>query len=227
MEERFPEEFVTWKHKTPLGVKVDEVFGMDSKSGKVWLELARQIYCEQGGPNYRVIDHFADGAPFLEGYDGRISITHTSHFFAVATLPKTPETKLDVFSIRAAMGIDAEPLDRQQVLKVRNKFLSSEEIELIPEDNLALNIQAWTTKEALYKAALTPGLDFKENIKIKNLPPISDNPEHTVDNLFGEALIIFPDTAMTPPLLMKLFSYRSYNCCVTIAISPKAAKFGN
>ena len=226
MDERFPDEFVTWHHKTFVGIKIDEVFGMDSKSGKVWLELARQIYSEQGEPNYRIIDHFSNGAPFLEGYPGRISLTHTSHFFAVASLPKTPEVYLDSFNPRAAMGIDAEPLHREQVLKIRHKFLSEEEHGLVPEDDLKANIIAWTSKEALYKAAFTPGLDFQNSIILSKLPSLELNPEKGSENSLGEAYVRFPEDSGFFEQPMKLFSYESYGCCVTLAFSPKCAKFG-
>ena len=225
MVERFPGEFVTWRHTTPVGIKVDEVFGMDNKSGKVWIELARQIYCEQGEPNYRVIEHFESGAPFLEGYPGRISITHTSHFFCVASLPKTPEVDLAVFSPRAALGVDAEPLDRNQVLKIRSKFLSEKELSSIPEENLPENILAWTSKEALYKAALTPGLDFRNDIMIEKLPSLFMDSDDFSEHKLGNAIIKFPDSSGFGRKEMKLYSYESYGCCVTLAFSPKCAKF--
>ncbi|MCH5226679.1 MAG: 4-phosphopantetheinyl transferase family protein [Muribaculaceae bacterium] len=226
MDEKFPDEFVTWRHNTPIGVKVDEVFGMDSKSGKVWQEMARQIFCEQGEPNYRIISHFADGAPFIEGYPGRISLTHTDHFFAVAWLPKTPEVSLEVFTPRAAMGIDAEFLHRQQVLKIRQKFLSDQELEMIPADNVEKNIQAWTAKEALYKAALSPGLDFRKDIHIVSLPEIEVNLMSKEQSTFGEAELYIPEVNEKVKYPMRLYSYISYSCCVTIAVSPKSAKFG-
>ena len=226
MDERFPEEFVTWHHTTPVGVKVDEVFGMDSKSGRVWLELARQIYCEQGMPDYRVIEHFENGAPYLEGYPGRISLTHTGHFFAVATLPKTPEINLDGFSPRAAMGIDAELLDRQQVIKIRNKFLSENELEFIAEDNLKANIMAWTAKEALYKIAFVKGIDFKNDISILSLSVLEPDPTKKSNAPLGEAMIKFPENSGIGTQKFSLYSYESYGCCVTIAFSPKCAKFG-
>ena len=225
MDERFPDEFVTWHHKTAAGVKVDEVFGMDSKSGVVWIKLAQQIFCEQGF-NYRVIDHYPNGAPFMEGYPGRVSITHTKNFMAVAILPKTPEIDLESFSPRAALGIDAEPLDRNQVIKVRDKFLSPLEQEMIPADNLQENVLAWTIKEAAYKAALTKGLDLTEDIKINTLPVLYTIPDPKIEVKFGEVEVNLKDTqwGWQP---FKLFSYQSYGCCVTIAISPKAAKFGD
>ena len=225
MDERFPDEFVTWHHKTAVGIKIDEVFGMDSKNGKVWTELARQIYCEQS-ENYRVIEHFDNGAPFLEGYPGRISISHTSHFFVVATLPKTPEINLDTFNPRTAMGIDAEPLSRTQVINVRNKFLSEEEEKYIPKDNLTANIIAWTSKEALYKASFSSNIDFRNDIVIKKLPELQSDPLNFTGQFLGDAIINFRDESGNTPQEMKLFSYSSYGCCVTIAFSPKCAKFG-
>ena len=224
--ERFEDEFVTWHHKTPVGVKIDEVFGMDSKTGKVWLELAKQIYCEQGEPNYREIGHFENGAPFLWGSQSRISISHTDHFLVVASLPKTPESDLSKFSPRTAMGVDAERLERQQVIKIRERFLNKEELEKIPEEDLKKNIIAWTAKEALYKAAMTPGLDFREAIRLEELPEIDENPEKKKTETLGKAFIRFPEESGIETQEMLLYSYESYGCCVTIALSPKCAKFG-
>ena len=217
---------MTWRHKTYPGIKVDEVFGMDSKNGRVWIELARQIYCEQGETDYRVIDHFNNGAPYLEGYPGRISVSHTTHLFVVATLPKTPEVNLDSFNPRAAMGIDTEPSHRSQVLKIRNKFLNEDEQTLIPGNDLKANILAWTAKEALYKAAFMEGLDFRNAINIKKLPVVSSDPVRGSEEILGQGIIIFPPESGIETQQMKLFSYESYGCYVTIAYSPKCAKFG-
>lgn len=227
MDERFPDEFVSWNHKTPVGVKVNEVFGMDSKNGKVWLELAKQIYSEQGEHNYRVIEHFENGAPFLEGYAGRISITHTDHFFSVASLPKTPEINLDGFNPRSAMGIDAESLNRSQVLKIRSRFLSEEELKLVPDTDLKSNILAWTSKEALYKLAFQPGIDFREDIQIRKLPVLLKDNQDFINDFLGSAYIQFPEKSGWGQQEMLLYSYESYGCCATIAFSPKCAKYGN
>lgn len=227
MDEIFTDEFVTWRHKTPIGVKVDEIFGMDRKSGKIWLELAKQIFGEQGESDFRVIGHFSNGAPFLEGYTGRISVTHTDHFLCVAFLPKTPDTDLETFNPRTAMGIDAERLDREQVLKIRDKFLSEEEKKLIPSDDIQANIIAWTSKEAVYKAALTPGLEFSKNISIIRLPQLDLYPEKKSNITLGEVKLTFPEETGLAPIDMKLYSYVSYGCCVTIAVSPKCARFNS
>lgn len=225
-EERFENEFVTWNHQTPVGIKVSEVFGMDSKKGKVWLALARQIYCEEGY-EYREIDHYESGVPYLYGSSSRISITHTTNFFAVAILPKTPECDLAIFSPRTAMGIDAEPLDREQVIKLRERFLNEEELSIIKKDSLQDNIMAWTAKEALYKAALTPGLDFRKCIHIKTLPELDLNPNKNGNPILGEGEIILNTDGEEQRISMKLYAYRSYGCCVMLAFSPKCAKFGS
>ena len=223
------EDFIFWKYKTPIGIKVEEVFGMESMTEKVWLEFARQIFCEQGADNFREIGHFANGAPFIWGSMSRISISHTSHFFVAAFLPKTPEANLGVFNPRTAMGIDVEKLDRKQVLDVRGKFLNDSEQELVGND-LQKNIMAWTAKEALYKAVLTPGLDFKTNILIESLPELDYSPEKTTNPSLGKAFIKFPgddqQTSDSGTQEMNLYSYESNGCCVTIAFSPKCAKFG-
>ena len=221
-EERFPNEFVTWNHKTPVGVKVQEVFGMDSKKGRTWIELARQIYCEEDA-DYKIIGHFPNGAPFIDGASYRISITHTKDFFAVASLPKTPEVNLEVFNTRSALGIDAEPLDRKQVIKVRTKFLSQEELALIPEEDVIANILAWTAKEALFKAALSKKINFKTDILIHSLQSLHE--ENSESYNLGKAVVRFPETSMIEPHEFLLYSYSSYGCCVTIAFSPKCAKY--
>lgn len=211
---------------------------MENKSGKLWRDMAMQIYCENGVDGFREIGHFANGAPFLFGLTSRISVTHTAHLLAVATLPKTPEANLSQFAPRTAMGIDAERLDREQVLRVRDKFLSDEEKAIVSEDSLEANIIAWTSK-ALYKAAMTEGLDFRNDITIKSLPAIDRqmNLPGAPAPVIGKAQVLVADmrnhqdespaTEIKKEVVeMELYSYESEGCCVTIAYSPKCAKFG-
>lgn len=213
-------EFIYWRHKTPVGIKVEEVSGMETRSGKIWIEMAKQIYCENGVDGYREIGHFPNGAPFLFGSTSRISLTHAGHLLAVATLPKTPEADLSVFSPRTAMGIDAESLGREQVIRVREKFLSDYELSMIPASDVEANIIAWTCKEALYKAGMTEGVDLKKDMEIKKLPRIDRNlnqPGKTPE--LGKAILM-------GNVEMELYSYESDGYCVTLAYSPKCAKFG-
>lgn len=214
-------EFIYWAHKTPVGVKVEEVSWTPPVNSNTAKAMAYQIYCEHGLDTYREIGHYANGAPFLYGYPGRISISHAAGLLVVAMLPKTPDIELDTFNPRTAMGIDTERADRQQVIKIRDRFLSSEELGFIAEDNLDKNITAWTCKEALYKASMTDGLDFRENIIIKTLPDVwefssKENP------VVGEGNVIMSDGIIQE---FDLFSYRSDECIVSLALSKKSAKF--
>lgn len=241
------DEFIYWPHPTPAGVRVEEVCGMESKSGRLWEEMAKQIYCENGREGYREIGHFTNGAPFLFGQTTRISITHTDHLLAVASLPKTPEADLAKFAQRTALGIDAERADRSQVLKVRDRFLSDSEKELIDSDSVVDNVIAWTAKEALYKAAMTEGLDLRDDIIIKEMPKIDKkmNLPGAPAPVIGKAIIRIPEpttdkqddsndneSASSPRYKdydMELYTYESEGetatYIVTIAYSPKCAKY--
>ena len=220
-------EFIYWRHHTLPGIKVEEVCGGEDRSLKLWIEMAYQVYSENGKEGYREIGHFRNGAPFLVGETGRISITHTGRFMAVATLPDTPEVDLSVFSERAAMGIDAERADREQTLRVRDKFLSDDEQQMIDKDDVEKNVMAWTAKEALYKAAMQEGLDFKNDIRILSLPKIGPAVPVYDKNEFdpirtGEAVVKIEDKEY--PFV--LYTYESEGNIVTLAYSPRCAKFG-
>ena len=77
---------------------------------------------------------------------------------------------------RVAIGIDAERTDRQQVLKVRNKFLNSSELQFIAPDDLDAHIIAWTAKEAVIKAERNSAIDWTEGIRLE---PFVINPDET------------------------------------------------
>lgn len=224
-------ELVYWRHPTVPGIKVEEVSEGGMYKDKLWLEMARQLYCENGRDEYREIGHFSNGAPFLYGQPNRISITHCKGLYAVATLAPTPDLDLSEFSEFSALGIDAERVDRNQVLKIREKFLSVEELRDVPADDVAMNVLAWTIKEAAYKALLTPGLDFREEIRIERLPRLAPpvpvfNPgdfglpadkKTLPESFFGEV------TANNVKL--KIYSYLSDDFIVTLAYTDKSEVF--
>lgn len=220
-------EMIYWRHHTLPGIKVEEVCGGEDKPLKLWLELAYQIYSENGKDVYREIGHFPNGAPFLNGENCRISITHSGRFLAIATLPPTPEVDLGEFSERAALGIDAEAADREQVFRVRERFLSEKELEMIPADDLQKNVMAWTCKEALLKASMDSSLDIRQQIGIISLPkigpavPVYDKAEFDPIRT-GEGYVVMNDEKFH----FVLYSYESEGNVVTLAYSPKCAKFG-
>lgn len=106
------------------------------------------------GPTARIAHH-PSGAPYIIGSDASVSISHSRGYAAVA------------YSSAAIVGVDIEE-PRQQIARVAPRVLSDEEIARYSSPELLL--RAWTLKEALYKAALTPGLDFRKDICLP-LPP--------------------------------------------------------
>lgn len=221
-------ELIYWRHPSIPGIKIEEICGGDDKPMKLWLEMAYQIYCENGKTGYREIGHFKSGAPFLMGEPSRISISHTGRFLVVATLPPTPEINdFSHFSPRAAMGVDAERRDREQILKVRSRFLSDKELGMIAADDIETNVLAWTIKEAAYKAALTPGLDFRNDIIIEKLPSIGPativySKDEFPEIIFGKAFLRINGEEHQ----LMLYSYISEENIITLAYSPRCAKFG-
>lgn len=219
-------EYIYWRHDTPTGIRVEEISGAEQRSGKLWLEMARQIFSENGGDCYRIINHYESGAPYLEGEQKRISVSNTKGLLVVASLPKTPEAEMSIFSPRTALGVDAERTDREQVLSIRDKFLSEEEKQFIPANDLQANLLAWTAKEALFKAALASGVDWRKQLRIASLPELLhwEGSEKKPLAVFkeGKAQIIFADGNAQD---MTLFAYESEGCYITLAYSPKCAKY--
>lgn len=164
-------EIIYWRHRTPVGVKVEEIFsGTEGHTPRVWQIMARQVYNENAADQgYRAIEHFANGAPYLVDSDTRISVSHTFGMFVVATLPRTPEVDLSLFSPRTAMGIDTEALSRIIRPELLPRFLSDKELDMVGEDSHRA-LLAWTVKEALYKAAWQEGADWRSDIVIETLP---------------------------------------------------------
>lgn len=98
------------------------------------------------------IAHDEHGAPHLPGRACHISISHSRTHLAAALCADSP------------VGIDIET-DRPQLRAVGRRVLSEAEMEAYGRDPLGL-LRAWTLKEALYKAALTPGIDFRRDIRL-------------------------------------------------------------
>lgn len=105
------------------------------------------------------IKHFADGAPYIPGFEGCISISHGAGYCVLAA------------GRSGTVGVDVERW-REQLRRVAGKFLSDDEIAVWGNDDRAL-LRAWTIKEAVYKAARTSGLALKEIC----LPPCVDGDE--------------------------------------------------
>ena len=87
--------------------------------------------------------HDPHGAPYLKRRSTYLSISHTPGIVVIATHHRHP------------VGIDVERIG-SRVLRVRERFLTHDEIQQIDETDILDNLIAWTAKEALYKAAAEP-----------------------------------------------------------------------
>lgn len=197
------EGFIYERLHTAPGIKLETVSGGAGRSRRAFELLARQVWSENARNGYRTIDHTADGAPLLwadekESQHQRISVSHTDGLFAVATLPPAPaDIDLEVFNPKTSLGIDVERIDRQQVLKVRERFLNEEELKLIPADNFEANIIAWTCKEAMLKLSLNPSVDIRSQLIINKLPKPGSSE--------GTGTVILSEIGEIPVLLHSIF----------------------
>ncbi|MCM1520838.1 MAG: 4'-phosphopantetheinyl transferase superfamily protein [Lachnoclostridium sp.] len=93
------------------------------------------------------IAHDGAGAPYIEGY-APLSVSHCRD-----------EAVIAVSDDDRPIGVDIET-EREQLERVRLKFLTEDEVNTFA--SLHDLLRAWTAKEAVYKAALTPGLALDE-----------------------------------------------------------------
>lgn len=215
-------DFIYERTIAPCGIAVEEIYGADEKSPKVWKLFALQIFSESEG-DYRSIDHLDNGAPMLDGVAQRISVSHTSHHLVVASIPKTPDIDLTEVTVRTAIGVDIEKADRNQVVKVRDKFLTLAEQNLL--DNLEdadgltkIAILAWTCKEALYKSVMGISPDWKEDYKILELPKLATDIKSATKEKYGKGLVHLPNGKN---IEMHLSSWESDGHVITLAFSSK------
>lgn len=115
-------------------------------------EMVRGLFGEEA-----VIAHDEWGAPCLEGRQESISVSHSRTTAAIA-----------IDRLGRAVGIDIEG-ERPQLQRVAPRVLSETEMAAYGA-SLRTLARAWTLKEAAYKCAGIPGLDFRRDISLP-LPP--------------------------------------------------------
>ena len=102
-----------------------------------------------------------NGRPWVRLADGCRRPVTVSHCAACAVIA-LPAHDSD------SIGIDVETA-RPQLARVLTRILSDAELAMLPPADMEAMLRAWTLKEALYKAAATPGTDYRRDISI--LPP--------------------------------------------------------
>ncbi len=91
--------------------------------------------------------HHADGSPYLsDTAAGHISISHSRHVAAL------------LISREPGWGIDIEEARQEQLSRIAARVLGEDEISAYSHDL----VQAWTLKEAAFKAAGLPIADLRE-----------------------------------------------------------------
>jgi 4'-phosphopantetheinyl transferase len=122
-------------------------------SGKRELEKKASAYLLEKMFNNRCeLVYSEEGKPSLKGEGCHISISH-SHDKLVILSNK-----------RSATGVDIE-LIRDKVLKIKDKFLSNEELKAA-DDNVEKLIIYWAAKEALYKLYGLKEVEFAKHLYI-------------------------------------------------------------
>ena len=124
----------------------------------------RLLLCRAFGRSV-ALSYTEQGAPSVKGLDVNVSITHTLHLVALAV------------NDSQVVGLDAEQIDRKQVLRVRDKFMNASEKQFIAPDDLAAHIIAWTAKEAVIKAERNSAIDWTDGISIESF---AVNAEETI-----------------------------------------------
>lgn len=122
-------------------------------------EAVAALLAAVAGPGAR-IEHDAAGAPLLAGAEGYVSVSHS------------PDAAALVFDRHRRVGVDIEACARaRQLARVAPRVLSCEELAAYGGSDEGL-LRAWTLKEALYKVAGEPGVDWRTGL---GLPlPIND-----------------------------------------------------
>ena len=133
------------------GIYVDDLVELPVKRQRE-KAVERLLLCHALGRPV-TLSHTPQGAPVIDNHEGlNISITHTRQLVALA------------LNDDVVIGLDAEQTDRQQVLRVRDKFLNDKEKQFVSPDDLAAHLLAWTAKEAVIKAERNSALDWTEGI---------------------------------------------------------------
>lgn len=114
--------------------------------------VASRLLLEQiSGKNIIEVSISAQGKPYFTNGGGFFSISHNVNTVAVVWHP------------HQEVGIDIETL-RPQVLKIRQKFLSEREMNMIAPYDVKAHTAFWCAKEALYKLYGFKELQFNKDI---------------------------------------------------------------
>lgn len=111
--------------------------------------LVKQVF----GDNSR-LSYTSDGAPYIDGFSGHISVSHTKSCVALAVHP----TEI--------IGLDVEQKNNK-ILALQKKFMNETETESLHSENpLTGTTLIWSAKESLFKAMRTTDVDFRSQLHV-------------------------------------------------------------
>jgi phosphopantetheinyl transferase len=131
--------------------------------------------------------------PHIGNLNVQVSISHSGHYAAVLISHKGP------------VGIDIE-LISDKIDRVKHKFLSRTELDLLGEDNLINKLYAcWSAKESLYKWFGRTGVELK-----------ADMPIVEFDYSKGELQIDFKKDGLEKMVKAKFFKVDGYMVALVV-----------
>jgi len=103
-----------------------------------------------------LIEIGASNKPLLPGNSFHFSISHCGNYAAA------------IVSVTDSAGVDVE-LISPKILAIQSKFLSAEEIGLLPAADMTFLTVSWSCKESIYKWYGLGGVDFKTDMVVRKL----------------------------------------------------------
>ncbi|MCC8144170.1 MAG: 4'-phosphopantetheinyl transferase superfamily protein [Tannerellaceae bacterium] len=103
------------------------------------------------------VSYKANGAPYIAGYPGTISFSHTKGYVAILV------SNYDV------AGIDIECYSHR-AFKIRRRFMNDAELALTTTcTEAAYALLCWSAKETLFKMLGREGIDFRKDLHISSI----------------------------------------------------------
>lgn len=182
----------------PLSVPLPSPTFLSSADAERWVAfsndtrrshfLAARYALEDIRPGLAADIQYDGDRPFVK--EGHLSLSHGGQHACAVFHPYAP------------VGVDVEG-PRPQLQRIAGKFLHPEERAFLEGTTSDWGLRiAWGAKEAVYKAAMTPGLAFAEDIRILQWPSLDPNalaadPMH-VRLTDGRRFILWVDTLPRP-----------------------------
>lgn len=103
------------------------------------------------------IGHLPSGKPFFTDGSCHLTISHTKGYVAAGIHPKHD------------IGVDIEYMS-DRVIRIKERFLSSEEAAAMPDMEQTRALLCWTAKETAFKMLGEQEVDFCKHLHIKPFP---------------------------------------------------------